>query len=28
VSVGLALITQIYRRFKTLDADVASELRG
>ncbi len=28
VSVGLALITQIYHRFKTLDADAASELRG
>jgi NADH-quinone oxidoreductase subunit K len=28
VSVGLALVLQIYHRFKTLDADAASELRG
>ena len=28
VSVGLALILQVYRRFKTLDDDAASELRG
>ena len=28
VSVGLALVLQIYRRFKTLDADAASEMRG
>ena len=28
VSVGLALILQLYRRFKTLDADAASEMRG
>jgi NADH-quinone oxidoreductase subunit K len=28
VSVGLALIMQLYRRFKSLDIDVASELRG
>lgn len=28
VSVGLALVLQLYHRFKTLDADVASEMRG
>ena len=28
VSVGLALVLQIYRRFKTLDVDAASEMRG
>lgn len=28
VSVGLALILQIYRRFRTLDADAVSEMRG
>jgi len=28
VSVGLALALQIYRRFKTLDADAVSEMRG
>ncbi len=28
VSVGLALVLQIYRRFKTLDADAASEMKG
>jgi NADH-quinone oxidoreductase subunit K len=28
VSVGLALVLQIYHRFKTLDADAASEMRG
>jgi NADH-quinone oxidoreductase subunit K len=28
VSVGLALVLQMYHRFKTLDADAASELRG
>jgi NADH-quinone oxidoreductase subunit K len=28
VSVGLALTLQIYQRFKTLDADAASEMRG
>ncbi len=28
VSVGLALILQLYRRFKTLDADAVSEMRG
>jgi len=27
VSVGLALIIQLYHRFKTLDADAASEMR-
>ncbi|MBN2366911.1 MAG: NADH-quinone oxidoreductase subunit NuoK [Calditrichaeota bacterium] len=27
VSVGLALILQFYRQFKTLDADVASQMR-
>ncbi|MDX1631148.1 MAG: NADH-quinone oxidoreductase subunit NuoK [Thermoanaerobaculia bacterium] len=28
VSVGLALVLQFHRRFRTLDADAASELRG
>ncbi len=28
VSVGLALVLQIYRRFKTLDSDALSEMRG
>jgi NADH-quinone oxidoreductase subunit K len=28
VSVGLALVLQLYHRFKTLDADAASEMRG
>ncbi|HZS50587.1 MAG TPA: NADH-quinone oxidoreductase subunit NuoK [Bryobacterales bacterium] len=28
VSVGLALILQLYHRFKALDADAASEMRG
>ena len=28
VSVGLALILQIYRRMNTLDADAADEMRG
>jgi len=28
VSVGLALVLQIYRRFKTLDADRIDHLRG
>jgi NADH-quinone oxidoreductase subunit K len=28
VSVGLALILQVYRHFKTLDADAASKMRG
>ncbi|HUZ45300.1 MAG TPA: NADH-quinone oxidoreductase subunit NuoK [Terriglobia bacterium] len=28
VSVGLALVLQLHRRFKTLDADAASEMRG
>jgi NADH-quinone oxidoreductase subunit K len=28
VSVGLALILQFYSRFKTLDADAASRMRG
>ncbi len=27
-SVGLALLLQLYRRFRTLDLDAASELRG
>lgn len=27
-SVGLALLMQLYRRFKTLDVDAASRLRG
>ena len=28
VSVGLALILQVYRRLNTLDADAASKMRG
>jgi NADH-quinone oxidoreductase subunit K len=28
VSVGLALVLQFHHRFKTLDADTASEMRG
>jgi len=28
VSVGLALALQLYRRFKTLDVDAASRMRG
>jgi NADH-quinone oxidoreductase subunit K len=28
VSVGLGLVLQIHRRFKTLDMDAASELQG
>jgi NADH-quinone oxidoreductase subunit K len=28
VSVGLALVLQFYHRFKTLDADAASNMRG
>lgn len=28
VSIGLALVLQIYHRFRTLDADAVSELRG
>jgi NADH-quinone oxidoreductase subunit K len=28
VSVGLALVLQIYRRFNTLDSDAVSEMRG
>jgi len=28
VSVGLALIIQLYQKFKTLDADSASDLNG
>lgn len=28
VSVGLALVLQLYHRFKTLDADAASDMRG
>jgi len=28
VSVGLALVLQLYHRFKTLDADAISTLRG
>jgi NADH-quinone oxidoreductase subunit K len=28
VSVGLALVLQIYYRFRTLDADAVSELKG
>jgi NADH-quinone oxidoreductase subunit K len=28
VSVGLALVVQIYRRFKSLDVDELSEMRG
>ena len=28
VAVGLALVLQLYHRFKTLDADAASQMRG
>lgn len=28
VSIGLALVLQLHRRFRTLDADAASEMRG
>ncbi len=28
VSVGLALVIQLYHRYKTLDADAASRMRG
>jgi NADH-quinone oxidoreductase subunit K len=28
VSVGLALVLQLYHQFKTLDSDVASKMRG
>ncbi len=28
VSVGLALLLQLYRRLKTLDADAADQMRG
>jgi NADH-quinone oxidoreductase subunit K len=28
VSVGLALVLQLHRLFKTLDIDVASKMRG
>src|ERR1700675_3547665 len=28
VAVGLALVLQIYRRFKSLDVDALSEMRG
>ena len=28
VSIGLALVIQLYHRFRTLDADAVSELRG
>ncbi|NLD15071.1 MAG: NADH-quinone oxidoreductase subunit NuoK [Gammaproteobacteria bacterium] len=27
-SIGLAILLQLYRRFKTLDIDAASEMRG
>jgi NADH-quinone oxidoreductase subunit K len=27
-SVGLALVIQLYKRFKTLDIDAASTMRG
>ena len=27
-SIGLAILLQLYRRFRTLDIDVASEMRG
>ncbi|WP_106476557.1 NADH-quinone oxidoreductase subunit NuoK [Phytohalomonas tamaricis] len=27
-SIGLALLIQLYRRFKTLDIDAASEMKG
>jgi NADH-quinone oxidoreductase subunit K len=28
VSVGLALVLQLYRQFRTLDVDAASEMKG
>lgn len=28
VAVGLALVLQIYQKFKSLDADAVSEMRG
>ena len=28
VGVGLGLVIQIYRRFRTLDADILSEMKG
>jgi NADH-quinone oxidoreductase subunit K len=28
VSVGLALVLQLYHHFKTLDADALSEMKG
>ena len=28
VAVGLALVLRFYNRFKTLDADIANEMRG
>ncbi len=28
VAVGLALVLQIYRRFRSLDVDAVSEMRG
>lgn len=28
VSIGLALVLEIYRRFKTLDADAANRMKG
>jgi len=28
VAVGLALVLQLFRRFKTLDSDAASQMRG
>jgi NADH-quinone oxidoreductase subunit K len=28
VSVGLALVLQVYHRYKTLDADALSEMKG
>jgi len=28
VSVGLALVLQLYRRYETLDSDAVSEMRG
>jgi len=28
VSVGLALVLQLYHSFKTLDADAASKMKG
>lgn len=28
VSIGLAIMLRLYKRFKTLDIDIASEMRG